>query len=123
VALWGVVAPHKLNSRATAALKDGSSILYFSSASVWEIAIKYELGNLRLHIKPEAFIPEIMRELKSEPLPISHAHAIEAGRLPRRHEDPFDRMLIAQARVEGLILLSADRMMKKYEVSLLTCGR
>jgi PIN domain nuclease of toxin-antitoxin system len=123
VALWSVVEPHKLNSRATAALAEPSSILYISSASVWEIAIKYATGNLRLHAEPQAFISELVDELKSEPLAISHRHAVEAGGLPRHHDDPFDRMLIAQARVEGLILLSADRMMKNYEVELLLCGR
>lgn len=123
MALWSVAEPHRLNSRAKAALAEPSSILYISSASVWEIAIKDATGNLRLHTEPQAFIAEMTEELKSEPLAISHRHAVEAGGLPRHHDDPFDRMLIAQARVEGLVLLSADRMMKNYEVELLLCGR
>ena len=123
VALWSVADPRRLNSRAKAALTEPSSILYISSASVWEIAIKYATGNLRLHTEPQTFITEMNDELKSEPLAISHRHAVEAGGLPRHHDDVFDRMLIAQARVEGLVLLSADRMMKKYEVELLLCGQ
>ncbi len=123
VALWSVVEPHKLNLRATAALKDPTSILYLSSASVWEIAIKYATGNLRLHTDPHGLIPELMAELRSEALAISHRHAVEAGALPMHHDDPFDRMLIAQARVEGLILLSADKMMKRYDIELLLGGR
>jgi PIN domain nuclease of toxin-antitoxin system len=123
VALWSVVEPHKLNARAAAILKDSASILYLSSASVWEIAIKYATGNLRLHTDPQGLVPEMMAELRCESLTISHRHAIETGALPRHHDDPFDRMLVAQARVEGLILLSADKMMKKYEVELLACGR
>jgi len=103
-------------------LEEPSSILYISSAGVWEIAIKYATGNLPLHAEPQAFISELADELKPEPLAISHRHAVEAGGLPRHHDDPFDRMLIAQARVEGLVLLSADSLMKKYEVDLVLCG-
>jgi PIN domain nuclease of toxin-antitoxin system len=77
--------------------------------NVWEIAIKYATGNLRLHAELQSFISELVDESKSEPPAISHRHVVEAERSPRHHDDPFDRMLIAQARVEGLVPLSADK--------------
>jgi PIN domain nuclease of toxin-antitoxin system len=122
VALWSIAEPHKLNSRAKSALKASSSDFYLSSASVWEIAIKYALGNLRLHTPPRAFVTQLMSDLRLQPLPIVADHAIEAGELPRIHEDPFDRMLIAQARIEGMSLLTADRTIMKYDVETIQSG-
>ena len=123
IVLWSVAEKYKLNSRAAELLSSKASELYLSSASVWEIAIKYALGALRLHAAPEAFIPEVVGLLGMQSLDITSVHAIEAGRLPKYHRDPFDRMLIAQAQTEGLVLLTADRVFEKYKVEQFFCGK
>jgi PIN domain nuclease of toxin-antitoxin system len=124
ILLWSLLAEdHKLNSRATALWSSKDSTFYLSAAAVWEIAIKYDLGTLRLHWAPDDLTPGILRRTNMRPLNITSVHAIEAGRLPRYHNVPFDRMLIAQAQTEGLVLLTADRVFKKYGVDQILCGR
>jgi PIN domain nuclease of toxin-antitoxin system len=123
IVLWSAAEDFKLNSRAKELLSSKGSELYLSSAAVWEIAIKYALGSLKLHAVPEVFIPEVLRGMKMQSLDITHVHAIEAGRLPQYHRDPFDRMLIAQAQTEGLVLLTADPVFEKYNVEQLFCGK
>jgi PIN domain nuclease of toxin-antitoxin system len=122
VLLWSVAERRKLNPRAIRILSLAGSNLYLSSASVWEITIKCALGRLPLHQEPQLFVSEVHQKMGMRPLEISHTHAIEAGRLPRHHSDPFDRMLIAQARTEGLLLLTADRIFQKYDVEQEYCG-
>jgi PIN domain nuclease of toxin-antitoxin system len=123
VVLWSVVEEYKLNTRAIDLLRSKTSILFLSSAAAWEIAIKYALGRLPLPEEPAAFVPDVIRGLGMHVLDITTVHAIEAGRLPKHHRDPFDRMLIAQAREEGLVLLTADRIFEKYKVEQVFCGR
>ena len=124
VLLWSLLAEdYKLNSRAAQLLFSKDSIFYLSAASVWEMAIKYELGTLRLHVAPDVLIPEVLSRMNTHSLDITPAHGIEAGRLPRHHRDPFDRMLIAQARTEGLVLLTADHVFEKYEVDQIFCRK
>jgi PIN domain nuclease of toxin-antitoxin system len=122
VVLWSVAERPKLNSRAIRILSLGGSNLYLSAASVWEIAIKYAIGRLPLHVEPELFVSEVHRKMGMRPLDIDHLHAVEAGRLPPHHGDPFDRMLIAQARTERMVLLTADRIFQSYEVEQEYCG-
>ena len=123
VLLWSLAEDHKLNARATELIRARNSELYLSAASVWEIAIKYALGKLFLHAEPEVFIPEAIAGLGMGTLDITAAHALTAGKLPGYHDDPFDRMLVAQARVEGMKLLTADHAFEKYEVDSVYCGR
>jgi PIN domain nuclease of toxin-antitoxin system len=122
VLLWSVGDRAKLNSRAIRILSLAGSHLYLSAASVWEISIKYAIGRLPLHLEPELFVSEMQRKMGMRPLDIDHLHAVEAGRLPRHHGDPFDRMLIAQARTERMVLLTADRVFQSYEVEQEYCG-
>lgn len=86
-----------------------------SAATVWEIAIKQALGK----ITAPADLPERVRDSGFRELPIDFTHAIAAGRLPPIHRDPFDRMLIAQARCEGLTLVTRDLHCQQYEVAVL----
>jgi PIN domain nuclease of toxin-antitoxin system len=86
-----------------------------SAASVWEIEIKRAAGRLRA---PDDVAERALSE-GYEPLTISFEHALEAGRLPRVHGDPFDRMLIAQARIEGMTLATADATIVRYDVQTL----
>lgn len=100
-------------------LQDPENQLYLSAASSWEIAIKYALGKLPLPLPPMEYVPTRMETSGTMPLPIQHRHALRAGSLPRHHADPFDRLLIAQAQMENLGLLTADRQLETYEVDLL----
>jgi PIN domain nuclease of toxin-antitoxin system len=90
-----------------------------SAATIWEIEIKRALGRLT---SPAGLI-EMIEEAGFEQLPISFEHGLAAGRLPLHHRDPFDRMLVAQARIEGLTLATADAAMALYDVPLLTVSR
>lgn len=89
--------------------------VYISPASVWEVAIKQELGK----IDGPRDLPERIRDSGFRQLPVTMTHAIEAGRLPLIHRDPFDRMLVAQARCEGLVIVTRDAHIKRYEVESL----
>jgi PIN domain nuclease of toxin-antitoxin system len=122
VLLWSVAERAKLSSRAVRILSLAGSNLYLSAASVWEISIKYAIGRLPLHVEPEFFVSEAQRKMGMRPLDIDYLHAVEAGRLPRHHGDPFDRMLIAQARTERMVLLTADRVFQNYDVEQEYCG-
>jgi PIN domain nuclease of toxin-antitoxin system len=86
-----------------------------SAATIWEIAIKQALGK----ITAPADLPERVRDSGFRELPVDFAHAIAAGRLPPIHRDPFDRMLVAQARCEGLTLVTRDAYCQQYEVAIL----
>lgn len=88
--------------------------VFVSAATLWEVSIKTSLGKLGPADLPERILASGLREL-----PITAMHGITAGRLPAIHRDPFDRMLIAQAKTEGLTLLTRDEQIAKYDVSLL----
>jgi PIN domain nuclease of toxin-antitoxin system len=122
VFLWSNSAPEKLNRQAVTILSSVSSEIYLSAASSWEIAIKFALRTLRLPSPPSQFIPDTLRILSIRSLQISHFHTLAAGALPPHHRDPFDRMLIAQAGSEEMVLLTADKIFAKYDVEMLFCG-
>jgi PIN domain nuclease of toxin-antitoxin system len=99
-----------LTAALRAALRDGANEVYLSAASVWEMQIKEALGRLQT---PEPVSAAALR-LGFEPLPINFEHAEATSQLPPLHRDPFDRMLVAQARVESLILVTRDPAIRSY---------
>jgi PIN domain nuclease of toxin-antitoxin system len=113
--LWWLNDDPKLSDKARQGLADLEAVTYVSAASIWEISIKTQLGKLIIDGDP---VQEIWANGFVE-LPMTARHADHAGRLPRHHEDPFDRMLIAQAQIEHLVLVSRDAAFKDYDVSLL----
>jgi PIN domain nuclease of toxin-antitoxin system len=86
-----------------------------SAVTIWEIAIKQALGK----ITAPQDLPELVRDSGFRELPVSFAHAMAAGRLPPIHKDPFDRMLVAQARCDSLTLVTKDALCQQYEVAIL----
>ncbi len=117
--LWSVSAPQRLSGAARSAVSDRANRVVVSSASAWEMAIKRRLGRF-----PEAAalldrLDAHLRRAGYEALPISLDHAVAAGGLPGPHKDPFDRMLIAQARLEELTIVSLDPVFRLYEASVL----
>lgn len=112
VLLWAVLNDPRLTKAQAQAISEGE--LYLSAASVWEIGIKRAIG--KLDVPQDLF--DIAVDAGCRPLPISWTHAEAAAALPAHHTDPFDRMLIAQARCEGLRLASSDAKLKAYDVDL-----
>jgi PIN domain nuclease of toxin-antitoxin system len=121
--LWSVGSIERLNKQARDLIADGVQELYFSAASSWEIAIKTKLGKLKLPESPLTYVPRRLSTQRIQPLPILQKHALAVYELPMHHADPFDRMLIAQARSEDMVLLTADPTFRKYKADLFWCGR
>lgn len=114
IVLWWQGDRARLHERARAAIRAADEV-YISTASAWEAEIKRSLGKLSF---PQSFA-DILDFNDFRELPVTLAHAAELGRLPRHHRDPFDRMLIAQASVEGCTLVTADRIFTMYGVPLI----
>jgi PIN domain nuclease of toxin-antitoxin system len=108
-----------LKEETIAQIVDETNELWFSVASVWEMGIKVGLGKLPLPEPIDRYIANRMKELGARSLEIRADHALQAAGLPLYHRDPFDRMLIAQAQVEGMTIVSADRMFARYDVEIL----
>ena len=117
--LWARAAPQRLSRRARSAILSPRNDLFVSAASVWEIVVKHALGKLPLRRPPEELVPEMIAATEATTLPVTAAHALRVASLPRHHADPFDRMLVAQALVEGLTLLTADARLSAYGVKVL----
>lgn len=113
VLLWWLADDPGLGEEARAGISVPDSAVYVSAATVWEISIKRSLGKLDA---PRDLLYQIEKN-RFEPLSITATHAYTAGALPRHHDDPFDRMLVAQALQEGLILLTRDPRMDPYGVA------
>ena len=122
VFLWALATPNKLNRRGRQVLSNQREGLFLSAASAWEISVKFGLGKLELPETPAKCVPTWMLNWGIRGLEISHLHALAVGDLPSHHQDPFDRMLIVQATMEEMVLLTADRMFEKYRVETLWCG-
>lgn len=114
--LWWNTDDEQLSQRARAIIADGENEIYFSAASAWEIAIKAARGKLILPEEPGAYIASRLKNHHFQPMPIQISHAVQVYALPHHHEDPFDRLLIAQCQLEGLQLLTLDPQIKKYDL-------
>ena len=120
--LWQLLEPVKLNASASALLIDPTHEIYFSAASAWEIVVKFGLGKLSIPQPPMEYIPDRMAAMGHRPLPITQTHALKLHGLPTVHKDPFDRILVAQALVENMQLMTADPMLRKYPAPLIWAG-
>lgn len=117
--LWMLAAPDRLSPESRTLLVAADTELLFSAASAWEIAIKHGLGKLQLPESPAECIPRMMVHTSVTPLPIHPRHALHVAQLPGHHRDPFDRLLVAQAQVEQVPIITADRHFHQYDVELL----
>jgi PIN domain nuclease of toxin-antitoxin system len=116
VLLWLLLGEREaISERAEDALTDERHALSISAVSVWEIAVKRSIGKL---VIGDAW-PVALTALGFDPMPVTAMHAAQVERLPRHHRDPFDRMLLAQATVEGHALVSADPRMSNYDVEVI----
>lgn len=114
--LWWVLDVPRLSTESRAILTDGENELLFSSASAYELALKARSGKLTLPDPPEVYVPDRLIANGFTRFPIELAHALRAGSLPWIHRDPFDRLLIAQAQIEGIPILTADPAISQYDV-------
>ena len=119
VLLWAVGIEGRLSDSAKTLLGDPNETVCFSAASSWEIAIKWSKGRLTLPGKPSEIINGIMAASGMTKLPISIEDSCEVAELPFHHKDPFDRLLIAQARRHGLRLMTADPILERYDVDVI----
>jgi len=115
---WNMDDPH-LSVNARQILADGSNEIYLSAASAWEIAIKAARGRLTLPEPPVSYVPSRMALHHFLSLPIQVSHALQVFKLPDLHQDPFDRLLVAQAQLEELPILTADETITRYEVEII----
>ena len=117
--LWWCANDKQLSQQAKSLIGDGSNDVFFSVVSGWEIAIKSRLGKLPLPDKPEKFLASMLEYHHFQVLPVTLSHVVADYDLPAHHSDPFDRLLISQAKLENLALLSNDAQIKKYELTVL----
>jgi PIN domain nuclease of toxin-antitoxin system len=117
VLLWSIAASRKLPGDARALIEAPENEVYFSPASLWEIAIKAELGRKDFRVDVAALYAALAQTGFAE-VPIRAVHAVALARLPDVHRDPFDRMLVAQALTEPLVLLTNDETLSRYPVSI-----
>ncbi|MFH1581968.1 MAG: type II toxin-antitoxin system VapC family toxin [Pseudomonadota bacterium] len=115
VLLWWLDDDPNLSRQARTAIADGRNLVFISAAVIWEIQIKYALGKLKI----PANFREVLEQQEFEPLDITMEHAYAVADLPPHHSDPFDRMLVAQAKVESLTIITRDNHIKKYKISLI----
>ena len=114
--MWAVSEPTRLRDDVREALEDGTNLVSVSAASLWELAIKRSLGKLS---SPEDLLGTVERSGFAM-LDITARHAVAVADLPLHHRDPFDRLLVAQAKLEGLMLVTRDPHIATYDVEMLT---
>ncbi|MBI2688513.1 MAG: type II toxin-antitoxin system VapC family toxin [Acidobacteria bacterium] len=117
--LWLGLNSDKVTKKVQSAFLNPDNEKFLSAASAWEISMKYGLGRLPLPKRPDYFIAEGREKSGIESLPIDEESALFAASLPRLHADPFDRILVAQALVHGMVLVTSDEILSQYPVRIL----
>ena len=116
--LWMQSDPDRLRDETRAIVQEVRNNILLSAASAWEIAIKYRLGKLALPEPPASYVPDRMRRSGTSALPVDHAHVLRTAELPDHHRDPFDRVLVAQAQLLDLTIVTADDQLSAYDVAV-----
>jgi len=117
--IWWSSEPDRLSPRVLSLCEDIENSLILSVASIWEMQIKLQLGKLKLHIPLQNLVESQQKANNIQILSIDQEHVFELHNLPTHHNDPFDRLLIVQANVEGAHLVSKDEILARYQVKLL----
>jgi PIN domain nuclease of toxin-antitoxin system len=117
--LWMIAEPKRLGKKATKLLDDRNTELFLSASSLFEISVKYSLGKLKLPSRPIDYLPPILDRMSVRELAVTSHHAYKVADLPWHHRDPFDRLIIAQAMVEQIPLMTADSQLNKYKIERL----
>lgn len=114
--LWIITDAPRLSAKARKAFTNPGNGIFLSSVSAWEISMKHTLGRLPLPVSPDRFVQEQRERHGIEPLALEENAALHLPRLPLLHKDPFDRMLICQAIVHGLVIMTPDELILQYPV-------
>ncbi len=117
--IWSLADPSRLSAEPRSLLSSSRNVVYLSAASAWELAIKAALGKIELPEPVETYVPTRMARQGITALPITHTQALRVSTHPPHHRDPFDRLLIAQALVERLPILTADVAFDRYDVEVI----
>jgi PIN domain nuclease of toxin-antitoxin system len=117
--LWWNTEDAQLSTRAREMISDGQNEIFLSAVSAWEISIKAAKGKLVLPEPPAQYISNRMSLYSFQPLPVQISHAVRVYELPHHHEDPFDRLLIAQSQIESMPLISVDANIRNYDVEVI----
>ena len=117
--LWLLGDSPRLSARAREEFARAENEVYLSAASAWEIAVKHRLGRLPLPAGPDDFVPAQRKAHGIEPLPVDEEAALHVAQLPNLHRDPFDRMLVSQAALQGLVVMTPDDAIRQYAVRTL----
>ena len=118
-AIWLADAPETLRDDVVEELGSDRTTLVVSTIVAWEVAIKWRTGRLTLPEQPRFWIRHLVAEFGAEVLTVTVEHAVRVAELPDHHRDPFDRLLIAQAQVEGIAVVTADRAFTAYDVAVI----
>ena len=114
--LWWDLDDARLSARADEVMRDGRNQIVVSTGSVWEVALKAAKGRLELPDDLLVYVRDRLRRYRWTSLPIDETHAVRAASLPRIHSDPFDRVLVAQAQLESIPIVTADPAITRYDV-------
>jgi PIN domain nuclease of toxin-antitoxin system len=117
--LWFVAGDPKLSSQVASAVRDPQNEVFLSAVSFWEISLKHNLGKLPLPQPPAQFVPLQRERHLIAPLPLDESAVAQLSALPGLHRDPFDRMLVCQAKAHGLTLATSDALIRQYPVTVL----
>jgi PIN domain nuclease of toxin-antitoxin system len=117
--LWWLADDRELGAKAREEIADGGNLVFVSAASAWEIAVKRAAGKL----EAPGDVAEWIAQSNFAPLPIEVEHAVASVELPMHHSDPFDRLLVAQARLENLALVARDEAIDRYDVTVIDASR
>jgi PIN domain nuclease of toxin-antitoxin system len=121
--LWSVGPTEKIGKAGFDILTNGLEDIYLSAASSWEIAIKAKIGKFQLAEPPERYVPKRLAAQGIHSLSITQSHTLKVYDLPSHHQDPFDRLIIAQAIFEEMAILTSNRQFAKYPVDVVWCGK
>jgi PIN domain nuclease of toxin-antitoxin system len=121
--LWSVGPTELIGRAGLEVLTNGEQEIFLSVACIWEISIKARLGKYKLPEEPAIYVPKRLAVQAIRALPITQIHALKVYDLAPHHQDPFDRLVIAQAIVEDMTILTSDRAFAKYPVDVVWCGK
>jgi PIN domain nuclease of toxin-antitoxin system len=117
--IWWNNEPERLSERVHSLISDEGVEVFFSAVSAWEISVKYGKGRLQLPVPPVEFVLTRVYREGFQALPIDINHAVNVGRLPPIHNDPFDRLLVAQSQLQGFPILTSDANIARYDVEVI----
>jgi PIN domain nuclease of toxin-antitoxin system len=120
--LWMQASPERFSRPALDLVEDARNELFLSAASSWEIAIKFALGKLPLPEPPAEYVPSRLETSGTRALGVEHRHALHVASLPHHHRDPFDRLIVAQAQLETLPVLTSDPAVMRYDIETIPAG-